>query len=113
MSATDDALRAGSPPGIDPMILAPNRLPGLPGDEGTVLKPVSLGRQAAQRFMANRLAVLSTVILLVLIVVAVCASLLPLIDPTVGDPFNQDGFPSAKHLLGTDSSGHDLLSAII
>lgn len=77
------------------------------------LQPVSLGRQALRRFMANRLAVLSVVVLVLLVAVALLANLLPLIDPTIGDPFNQDSYPTHLHLLGTDSSGHDTLSAII
>lgn len=77
------------------------------------VRPISLGRQALQRFMANRLAIASLLALAALIVVALVANLLPLIDPTVSDPFNQDTFPTRQHLLGTDASGHDLLSAII
>ncbi len=63
--------------------------------------------------MDNRLAVVSLVVLIVLILLALLANFLPLIDPTAGDPFNQDSFPSRLHLLGTDASGHDLFSAII
>ena len=77
------------------------------------IKPVSLGREALRRFMANRLAVASLVVLIVLVLLAVLANFLPLIDPTYGDPYNQDAFPKAPHLLGTDDSGHDMLSAII
>jgi peptide/nickel transport system permease protein len=77
------------------------------------VKPVSLGRQALQRFMANRLAMASLLVLAALIVVAIFANLLPLIDPTKSDPFNQDTFPTRQHLLGTDASGHDLFSATI
>jgi ABC-type dipeptide/oligopeptide/nickel transport system permease subunit len=77
------------------------------------IQPTSLSREAMRRFRANRLAMASLVVLLALIAAALLANLLPLIDPTVNDPFNQDSFPSRMHLLGTDSSGHDLLSAII
>jgi ABC-type dipeptide/oligopeptide/nickel transport system permease subunit len=59
------------------------------------------------------LAVLSLAVLLLLVLLAVFASVLPLIDPTVGDPYYQDAFPTRVHLLGTDDSGHDMLSAII
>jgi ABC-type dipeptide/oligopeptide/nickel transport system permease subunit len=113
MPDTDDAPRGSAPGGasVAPAAGAGSSLPR------TVLlaevKPISLGRQAAQRFMANRLAVLSLFVLIALVLLAIVASLLPLIDPTIGDPFHQDSFPSRQHLLGTDSSGHDLLSAII
>ncbi len=110
MSSVHDDTRT---PG-DPVVATPGWGPGLPlRAEASELKPVSLGRQAIQRFMANRLAVLSLVVLVLLIVAALLANLLPLIDPTAGDPFHQDTFPTRMHLLGTDSSGHDLLSAII
>jgi ABC-type dipeptide/oligopeptide/nickel transport system permease subunit len=81
--------------------------------EAAEMKPVSLGRQAVQRFMANRLAVLSLLVLVLLIATAALANFLPLIDPTFGDPYHQDAFPSRLHLLGSDASGHDLFSAII
>jgi ABC-type dipeptide/oligopeptide/nickel transport system permease subunit len=77
------------------------------------VQPTSLSREAMRRFRANRLAIASLLVLLTLIAAALLANFLPLIDPTVNDPFNQDSFPSRMHLLGTDSSGHDLLSAII
>ena len=55
----------------------------------------------------------SLVILLVLVVLTTCAGVLPLIDPTAGDPYHQDSLPTPVHLLGTDDAGHDLLSALI
>ena len=81
--------------------------------EAEALKPISLSRQAVLRFMANRLAVLSLLVLITLIALAILANLLPLTDPTVNDPYNQDTFPTHAHLLGTDSSGHDLFAAIV
>src|SRR4051812_24723951 len=72
------------------------------------IQPTSLSREAMRRFRANRLAMASLLVLLALIAGALLANFLPLIDPTVNDPFNQDSFPSRLHLLGTDSSGHDL-----
>jgi oligopeptide transport system permease protein len=107
---------SGNAPGgtSERIVATPNWGPGLPlRAEAAELKPVSLGRQAVQRFMANRLAVLSLLVLLLLIATALLANFLPLIDPTVGDPFHQDAFPSRLHLLGSDASGHDLFSAII
>src|SRR5665213_965038 len=77
------------------------------------IQPTSLSREAVRRFRANRLAMASLLALLALFTAALLANFLPLIDPTANDPFGQDSFPSRLHLLGTDSSGHDLLSAII
>jgi ABC-type dipeptide/oligopeptide/nickel transport system permease subunit len=77
------------------------------------VQPTSLSREALRRFRANRLAMASLLVLIALIAAALLANFLPLIDPTINDPFHQDSFPSHRHLLGTDSSGHDLLSAII
>ncbi len=81
--------------------------------EAAEVRPVSLGREALRRFTANKLAIFSFILLVVIILMAALANFLPLIDPTVGDPFNQDSFVSRSHLLGTDSSGHDMFSAII
>ncbi|HWE61255.1 MAG TPA: ABC transporter permease [Chloroflexota bacterium] len=113
MPDTDDAPRGSAPGGASaaPAAGGGSLLPRTA--QLAEVKPISLGRQAAQRFMANRLAVLSLFVLLALVLLAIVANLLPLIDPTIGDPFHQDSFPSRQHLLGTDSSGHDLLSAII
>jgi ABC-type dipeptide/oligopeptide/nickel transport system permease subunit len=63
--------------------------------------------------MANRLAMVSLLVLIALVLLAILANVLPLIDPTIDDPYHQDSFPSRLHLLGTDASGHDLLSAMI
>jgi len=112
MLPTDDATRATERPAGAPIAPAPSAAPGLQA-EALALQATSLGKQAVQRFMGNRLAVLSLVVLVLLIALALLANFLPLADPTKSDPYNQDSFPSRLHLLGTDASGHDLLSAII
>jgi ABC-type dipeptide/oligopeptide/nickel transport system permease subunit len=76
-------------------------------------KPISPFRQAVRRFARNRLAVASLIVLVVLLVTTCIAQWLPLIDPTVPDAANTDAWPSWPHLLGTDSNGHDLFSAMI
>ena len=113
MPASDETIRAATPG-------APSLSPSAPGGgrapfavEVEELKPITLTRQAVWRFMDNRLAVVSLVVLVGLVLLALLANFLPLTDPTINDPFNQDSFPSRLHLLGTDASGHDLLSAII
>jgi ABC-type dipeptide/oligopeptide/nickel transport system permease subunit len=88
---------------------------GPPGGDSTdiLATPISPLRQAARRFARNRLAVISLAILIVLLVAAITAQWLPLIDPTVTDPVNTDAFPGGVHILGTDSNGHDLFSQMI
>ena len=55
----------------------------------------------------------SLIVLVVLLVTTCIAPWLPLIDPTVPDAANTDAWPGGQHLLGTDSNGHDLFSAMI
>jgi peptide/nickel transport system permease protein len=76
-------------------------------------KPISPLRQAVQRFMRNKLAVASLIVLIILAVATAIAQWLPLINPTVPDAANTDAWPSGQHLLGTDSNGHDLFSSMI
>src|SRR5205085_430051 len=86
-----------------------------PSDElaDALTKPISPFRQAVRRFARNRLAVASLIVLVVLLVTTCSAQWLPLIDPTVPDAANTDAWPGGQHLLGTDSNGHDLFSAMI
>lgn len=81
--------------------------------EQGLAKPISPTRQAIRRFSRNKLAVVSLIILVVLLLATIFARLLPLPDPTIPDAANTDAWPSAQHILGTDSNGHDLLSAMI
>jgi peptide/nickel transport system permease protein len=76
-------------------------------------RPISPTKQAVRRFMRNKLAVVSAVVLIILLVSTLIAQWLPLIDPTVPDAANTDAFPGGAHLLGTDANGHDLFSAMI
>jgi ABC-type dipeptide/oligopeptide/nickel transport system permease subunit len=105
MVQQDDIVPLGQPQAAEPDTPAAHAL-------GKVTS-VSPARAAVRRFRANKLAVASLIVLVVVTLVAVLANVLPLMDPTAGDAFNQDSFPSGTHLLGTDDSGHDLLSAII
>src|SRR5919202_6624019 len=86
-----------------------------PSDElaDAVATPISPLRQAVRRFARNRLATASLIVLVVLLVTTCIAQWLPLIDPTVPDAANTDAWPGGQHLLGTDSNGHDLFSAMI
>jgi peptide/nickel transport system permease protein len=68
---------------------------------------------ALARFRTNPLGVGSTVVLLVIVAVVALAPVLPLADPARIDLFGTLAGPSAEHLLGTDSSGRDVLSRLV
>ena len=75
--------------------------------------PRSLGRIAWQRFVRNRVAVLSAVFLIVMYLVALFAPVLAPYDPNEVDILYTHARPSREHLLGTDESGRDVLSRLI
>jgi peptide/nickel transport system permease protein len=64
--------------------------------------------------VAHRPALASAAIVVVLLLLALLAGLLPLPDPTAqGADVVIDAGPSAQHWLGTDSAGRDILSRLI
>jgi peptide/nickel transport system permease protein len=65
------------------------------------------------RFRANRLGVGCAAVLLVIVAAVALAPVLPLADPARIDLFGTLAGPSAEHLLGTDSSGRDVLSRLV
>lgn len=69
-----------------------------------------------QRFLANRLAVLSCAILVTLVLIALCAdwilALLQL-DPHQTNLFARSQPPGPDHPLGTDEAGRDILARLI
>ncbi len=82
--------------------------------EMQVVHPSSPLREAARRFAANRPALVSAVLIVVLFVVAITANYLPLQDPfRHGSDFITDAPPSSKHWLGTDGAGLDEFSRMI
>jgi len=66
-----------------------------------------------RRFKRNRLALFGAVIILSLAVTAIIAPLIAPFDPNQQDILHRLEPPSAKHFLGTDDLGRDLLSRII
>jgi len=77
----------------------------------TAIAPAAKG-QVFRRFLRNRLAVVSAVVLVILILFAMSASLVEAIlgiDGDAVDLFARYGAPSATHLLGTDELGRDIL----
>lgn len=73
----------------------------------------SLGRNALNRLMRNRAAVLSAVIIVALILAAIFASVIAPYAYSQQDLTATDQAPSRTHLLGTDALGRDLLSRLL
>ncbi|HXF34536.1 MAG TPA: ABC transporter permease [Candidatus Acidoferrales bacterium] len=70
-----------------------------------------------KRFRKHRLALAGAVILILMIFIALFASLISPADPNAIDQANWSGYPLAPgvagHLLGTDENGRDLLARLI
>lgn len=66
-----------------------------------------------RRLWHNKLAMVGMFIVVVLILAAVFAKFVAPYDPAAQDLLNMKSMPSAKHLLGTDDYGRDILSRII
>jgi ABC-type dipeptide/oligopeptide/nickel transport system permease subunit len=73
----------------------------------------SLWADAWRRLRRNRLALVSTIILLLLVVVAIVSAIwtpFPIWRQSVGPTYDP---PSLQHLLGTDQRGRDILSRLM
>jgi peptide/nickel transport system permease protein len=70
-----------------------------------------------RRFRRHRLAIVSAIVLLCIVLVAVLAKFLAPADPNYIDQVHWQGYPLAPgvagHLLGTDENGRDLLSRLM
>jgi ABC-type dipeptide/oligopeptide/nickel transport system permease subunit len=75
-------------------------------------KPESTLKKIWFRFTRNKLAVISLAFILE-VLVAIFANQISPYDPYSGDYSSIYGLPSAKHFLGTDDIGRDLLSRLI
>ncbi len=73
-------------------------------------KVMSPGKIIWKRFRRNKIAMIGSVILLILIVLAIAAPVLTSYDRDSIDLRNQEEPPSAEHLFGTDRQGRDLLT---
>jgi peptide/nickel transport system permease protein len=69
-----------------------------------VRSPFQMG---LRRFMNNKAAVVSTIVLFLIFVMTLAAPLLTHWDPTSQDLTSSDLPPSSKHLLGTNTTGQD------
>jgi ABC-type dipeptide/oligopeptide/nickel transport system permease subunit len=70
-------------------------------------------RRIARVFFSRKLYTIGFVIVVILFIIAIFAPLLAPYSPTKTDAFNVVQNPSAKHWLGTDQAGRDVLSRII
>jgi len=70
-------------------------------------------RRRLRRFVRNRAAVLSLVILLIFAAGAVFAPALATHDPDTVDLFARLAPPSAAHYIGTDDTGRDIFSRLV
>jgi oligopeptide transport system permease protein len=73
----------------------------------------SLWRNAWLRLARNRAAMVGLVVVALLILIAAAAPLLAPFDPNVQDYSAMFEGPGAKHLMGTDQLGRDLLSRMM
>lgn len=67
-------------------------------------------RLAMERFMVNKMAIISVIVLLLIVILSLAAPLLTHYNPNMQDLANTDAPPSALHLLGTNSQGMDYLA---
>lgn len=74
---------------------------------------VSLRRMILQRFLQHRLAVVSTIVFVVIVLMAAAAGVLAPYNPYYIDPAVFDQAPTSAHPLGTDRVGRDVLSRLI
>jgi len=74
---------------------------------------ISLRRLIWKQFLRHRLAVISSVVFLILVLTAVLASVIAPYDPAYIDPTVFDEAPTPAHPLGTDRVGRDVLSRLI
>lgn len=74
---------------------------------------LSLAKRNYLRFVANRMAVVSTVVLVIMVVACVFAPLLTPYDPSYLDIANRSLPCSWEHPLGTDRVGRDIFARIL
>lgn len=73
----------------------------------------SPGRRALRRFLRHRMALVSAVVLLAIVLAAVFARLVSGHDPNATDLFATRAAPSGDHWLGTDATGRDVLARLL
>lgn len=86
---------------------------GNTADNGSAQKMRSPTRQAMHRFRKNKLAIIGGVMLVLLILLVVIGPMLSGFNPNAISLSEKLQTPSAKHLLGTDALGRDLLTRLM
>jgi ABC-type dipeptide/oligopeptide/nickel transport system permease subunit len=82
-------------------------------NEVVEIKPESTAHKVWSRFLTNKLAVISLVFIVLEILMAIFAKQISPYSPYVGDYSAVFSLPTAKHLLGTDDMGRDVLTRLI
>lgn len=88
----------------------------MPRPDGAGLRAESVWRLRFRRFRGNRTAIAAAGVVAILAVLSLCASLIEWVNDI--DAFRADLFtrfepPSAKHWLGTDNAGRDVLARLM
>jgi peptide/nickel transport system permease protein len=81
--------------------------------QGSDQSVLNLKKMAWRRFKRHRLAVVSAVILLILILLAIFAPLISAHDPYTPNMYSIRKPPSSEHILGTDGSGRDVFARLL
>ncbi|HLS60060.1 MAG TPA: oligopeptide ABC transporter permease [Virgibacillus sp.] len=79
----------------------------------TVRKHSSPFQLAIHRFLKNKLAIIGSIMLFIIILMAIFAPFITDHDPTKANLLIVDRPPSSEHILGTDASGRDTFSRLL
>ena len=79
----------------------------------TIDRESSPDKLALRRFLRNPIAVIGVIVLLITVIASLLAPVISPYPPTAIDLANVRQPPSAEHLLGTDSTGRDVLSRLL
>jgi peptide/nickel transport system permease protein len=95
------------------MMKRPRLLPTSAVNLASIGQETSPDKLALRRFLRNPIAVIGVVALLITVIASVLAPVISPYAPTAIDLANVRQPPSAEHLLGTDSTGRDVLSRLL
>lgn len=76
-------------------------------------KNYSPGQRALRRFLRHRMALFSTILIILLVLVAIFAEQIAPFDPVQPHFSDSRSAPNAQYLLGADDLGRDILSRLI
>ncbi len=87
--------------------------PGLPNKTNNSDEVLSPGKIIWKRFRRNKIAIIGSVVLLILIILAILAPVLTPYERDAMQLIDREQPPSSQHLLGTDRQGRDLLTRVL